>query len=186
MLYTAMIILGCMAIQGEFEVIKEGDTLPTTLKSYSKTHKDHPCVKWILHHKSHFEWALQHGFALVQVKQERYPNNPRHVCWYHFMRIHDVFYNSGWSYPTIPYNDLAQDALVRVATVNPPSGCAFGVLAFEKKYPQCVVDTPDGIDWIASYQAYYKVREQEFSTSKRPMAWNVVQKSALYKKARVS
>ena len=182
MLYTALRMLGCARSQLDFEVTLDNELSPTTFKAFRPTHQNHPCVKWIMNHKTHFEWTLQHGLAMAKVKQNRYPNTPRPLCWYHLEHIRDLYLHSDWTFPSKPIEELLNDPQVSVASVNPPEGCSCGVLAFEKNYPQCVVYQGNDIDWTASYAAYYRVREQEFSTTRRPMRWEIVLRQAPPKK----
>ena len=133
------------------------------LEPYKPYMPHHPCTVWAGAARSHFNWLLAHAGALAREWQQR--RGETHLCAYHVDHIHNTLdERAPHSYPcamprTIDHNDwlhgLSEKKRVewtdRIACVQPPNGCEFGILAMEPTYR--VFD-----ECVRSYQKLYEYK----------------------------
>ena len=158
-------------------VLPATDTDGNTIVPYKPTHRHHPCVLWLHGGRAHFKWLLHLANVLAFLYARIY--DKVHACYMHIRHMLDEI-----DLTKLPDNcdaetwlqrltargikpKIVQDCASKVATVDPPYGCAFGVA--------CIGDddsywrTADGaIDLPKTYLAYYNYKRGIF---KRPMRW---------------
>ena len=160
-----------------------GYVLPTTTTNgdtivpYKPTHRHHPCVLWLHGGRAHFKWLLRLAINLSLVYIRVYQK--MHACDRHIDHMSEHI-----DLAKLPNNcdaatwlqrltargikpKVVHDCASKVATADPPHGCAFGVA--------CIGDnaywrTADGaINLPKTYLAYYNHKRGIF---KRPMRWH--------------
>jgi len=165
------------------------------VKPYRSTHTKHPCMLWTGACDAHFLWTLAHGIALVNEYSCRFGKCG--LCYYHIRHIRDHWRMHGWSSPRdIPstitpqtwLNSLAptlrNDNVTRIACLNPPEGCVFGVVCMDSEHrlvvqPEIKSNNQSVVDWTGSYAQFYNYKRN--IAFKRPMTWghNVVQRGGI-------
>ena len=144
---------------------------------YKPFNANHPGVRWAGASQQHFKWLLRHADRLASRWWEYKRCEEHHLCHYFLVHIHDSLRERAPdSYPqqmpaTITADawlatldpHLAEQWAPRVATLNPPDGCAFGLLLMEPEHR-----VPN--DWVASYTQYYayKLTKPTVTRIKRP------------------
>ncbi len=154
------------------------------LKAYKPTHKHHPSVLWVLGGRDHFAWLLRMAIALCRRYTRIY--NKVHKCEHHLHHVNDNVCEeqlpenatvSEWvdrlEYHNVPLH-VIEASLAKVATVNAPIGCHFGVVCIESKTPGIPTshliarDEEDSeINLTASYKRYYHYK----ATNMFSMMW---------------
>ena len=144
--------------------------LPDHYKT-SKGHRSHPCTLWTLASQAHAYWLLDLGLSLCKLKVDLF--GTKHACMEYLMamkrtRCFDTLPST--SNPTAWATQLLQlgfsadnlkECLSRVASVNPPSGCTFGVVCVPESIKnEVVVFVGDKVDLVATYSNYmvYKAK----------------------------
>lgn len=140
------------------------------LQIYRPTHKKHPCTLWALACRFHAKWVLELGLALGQRFQSLYKPAKMHKSLAHLeqmqkQNIFDALPISTsaelWSVQlrTLGFEEhVVESCLSRIASKNPPHGCAFGVTCVNP--PADLVDTifvktEDGqVDLVETYQRF--------------------------------
>lgn len=161
-LYTALSALDIVLPDTDFDDIE--------VTPYKPTHKHHPSVLWVLGGYPHFQWLLKLAYFLCARYTVVYGKT--HKCWKHVLHIQnwvtemdvppgcdvhewlDRLRDMGVPQKCI---DSCKD---KVATVNPPRGCKFGVVCAESNEAdisseQLIERTDVGIDLVGSYHKYY-------------------------------
>ena len=148
-----------------------------TIVSYKPTHRHHPCVLWLHGGRAHFKWLLQ----LANVLNFSYTRiyDKVHAC-----NMHIAHMNEHIDLTKLPDNcnatkwlqrltargikpKVVQACASKVATVDPPEGCAFGVACIGNDDSYC--RTANGaINLPKTYLKYYNYKRVIF---KRPMRW---------------
>jgi len=148
-----------------------GATLPPhpdpAVKPYRKTHEHHPCVLWAPASRAHMKWLIDLGVALSDCFNANRGKQHGSAVHLRHMQAHlDLTQFPEVCHPVKWYQHLCDqgldDELVercyrKVATVNPPQGCMFGVVCIDDDlWPDTVVFAKGGfIDLVASYRNYY-------------------------------
>lgn len=145
------------------------------LDVYAPTHKDHPCVKWAAACRAHAMWTYRHAKALCGEFTRRHKGLAKHLCEHHIDHWYAHVETHG--FPADMPETIAAEAWIaqpanrslawRVADINPPHGCAFGIVALDMIGPRLGLYN----DWTASYHQYYLFK-RDFSF-KRPMGWGL-------------
>lgn len=174
-LYSVLSMLDILLPDTDFDDIE--------VKPYKPTHSHHPSVLWVLGGYSHFAWLLDLATQLCIRYSVVYGRT--HKCEQHLAHIRnwvtelDLPGNcdvAGWlerlSEMSIPQKCI-EACMGKVATVNPPSGCRFGVVCAESGDPDVPSETlrlraGDDIDLVASYRTFYAFK----SKRKFVMKWN--------------
>lgn len=154
------------------------DTDGNTIVPYKPTHRHHPCVLWLHGGRAHFRWLLQFANILCLSYSRIY--DKVHACDMHIehmnehinlAKLPDNCDGATWLQRLIARGikqKIVLDCAFKIATANPPDGCAFGV-ACVGEYP--FYRTANGaIDLCQTYLDYYNHKRTE--TFKRPMRWN--------------
>lgn len=161
----------------------------TELEPYLSTHKNHPCTRWVSACPEHFRWCIEHGLAICDVWEKRFKRetNCKHRCWYHLDHLltwmnsmPDLLRMNFPEEPTGPYGWVegllengelneaqAEELLDRCASINPPRGCRFGILAMPPEFRERP-DGDDRYDCVLSYKKYYVHKACEGF----PMTWS--------------
>jgi len=159
-LYTALSLRGC-AVTAPL-VLPSGETRAP----YKPTHARHPCVLWAAGCQTHFAWVVRLARALSAEYTRRY--GKQHLCSYHLEHVQEHLRTHGFP-PAMPLTVTPADWLQwvstrvsakaashpRVATVNPPEGTAFGVLAITDNTSDPVRTASGELDAVASYRRFY-------------------------------
>lgn len=150
-----------------------------TIVPYKPTHRHHPCVLWLHGGRAHLKWLLQLANNLCFVYMRIY--DKVHACDMHIEHM-----NEHIDLTKLPDNcdaatwlqrltargikpDLVQACASKVATVDPPDGCAFGVACVgDDTVPFCRTAEGD-INLPKTYLKYYNYKRTIF---KRPMRWH--------------
>lgn len=143
---------------------------------YKPAYPKHPCVLWAAACQAHARWTYQHAKALCAEFTLRHNGEQKHLCEYHVDHWWAHILKHGWpkGMPgTITpqawlckFDDEARAGLDwRVASVNPPDGCKFGIIALDMIGPR----RGSYDDCLASYDEYYMYKEH-FSF-KKPMQY---------------
>lgn len=134
---------------------------------------NHPLVLWASACRAHVLWLFQHVKAMCREYTRRNNGNKIHDCEYmvdywklyvetngfHFAMPH-LISASDW---LASFNECARARLAnRIAHVNPPENCEFGVIALLDFIPS------NPANWTESYQEYYLHKER---TSKVKLVW---------------
>ena len=158
-------------------VLPETNIDGNTIVPYKPTHRHHPCVLWLHGGRAHLKWLLKLANCLCFLYTRIY--GKVHACDMHIEHM-----NEHIDLAKLPDNcdaatwlqrltargikpKVVQDCASKIATVDPPEGCAFGVV--------CAVDdtysrTADGaINLPKTYLKYYNYKRGIF---KRPMRWH--------------
>lgn len=135
---------------------------------YKPAYVRHPCVLWAASCQKAATWVLEHAKAIVR-EYSRRAGGRRHLCEYHIKHCRSHVAQHGW--PSGMPKRVAADAWLatlddktraavewRVASKNPPKGCAFGVLAMDMVGPRR--GEPD--DCVAAYTEYYTYKALVF------------------------
>lgn len=161
--------------------------------AYKPTHSKHPCVLWTRACDVHFEWTLKHGLALAAEYARRFEKT--HKCSYHLAHIEEHWRAQGWmsedrKIPAIiTANEWIQwqkdefnagyikaktidENCHRIACINPPEGCLFGVVCMDEEHRASGVscNMTETNDWTASYEKFYNYKKTH--AFKRPMRWS--------------
>jgi hypothetical protein len=160
-----------------------GATLPPhpdpNVKPYKSTHKHHPCALWAPASRAHMKWLLDLGFFLSKRFAERGYEHKSAVHIYHMRANLDLSQFPASCQPLEWYDNMikagikesvADAAYGSVATINPPSGCEFGVVTIpDEAWDDCVVmSNKADIDLVASYRNFYVFK----SKRKFVMKWS--------------
>lgn len=146
--------------------------------AYAPTHAHHPCVLWLHGGRAHFCWLLNLGAALCQEYTQRFgrvhATQPllRHLA----LQVDQdkLLDNCG---PDEWLQRLAGRGLsaavlascaAKVATINPPAGCAFGVACIAGDVVPLVRNADGLTDLVATTLSYY-AHKYYFSVR---MKWN--------------
>lgn len=162
-----------------------GYVLPTTntdgntIVPYKSTHRHHPCVLWLHGGRAHFKWLLQLANCLCFLYTRIY--GKVHACDMHLehmnehanlTKLPDNCDAATWLQRLTErgiHSKVVQACASKVATVDPPSGCAFGVACIgDDTVAHC--RTADGaINLPKTYLKYYNHKRGIF---KRAMRWH--------------
>jgi hypothetical protein len=133
-------------------------------QSYKEAYKHHPLTWWVAGSRKHFDWTLRLGIKLCDEFKLRYGHDIRTREALQRIKTHVKTHGYPRRMPTgapSPHRWQAwvermggQLKEVRTASVNPPKGCKFGLVAIDKTLPVEVDD-----DWVATYARYYKYKE---------------------------
>tara|TARA_X000001036_G_scaffold195929_3_gene184686 strand:+ start:135 stop:794 length:660 start_codon:yes stop_codon:yes gene_type:complete len=152
-LYTVLFLLGIQLP----DLMENGDIVP----AYKPTHAKHPCVLWTAACANHFWWALCLGRSLAAQafwRAKKTVAKPKpHRCQLHLDHIFAHFALVAAVLPAsidadtwLQSLDDARRANMHVATVDPPEGCKFGVVAFEH-----IDDAMLKRGWVVCYRNVY-------------------------------
>lgn len=144
---------------------------------YKPAYVNHPVVLWAAGCRKHAEWVYRHAKALCLEYFARYGRI--HLSQYHVDHWKAHIDARGW--PTKMCEQIsAEDWLLsfdtktraqlkwRIADINPPEGCLFGILALNMIGPRrCAYN-----DWTASFSEYYIYKQ--FISFKQEMKWTPV------------
>lgn len=187
MLYTAWHMLGDVE-----EKPWDGDE--EVLKPYKATHTSHPCVKWVIDEKAHYDWLIDHAFHISAEYTRRYKKV--HKCHAHLVR-----FKAFRSFPGMHRRQLVQQnssnkrkrrsapstisakwskiifrILKRSCNVNKlPAGWKwFEVAIADDVFKLCRRLDADGeLDVFATYRSYYVYKKMLWSQpGKREMKWD--------------
>ena len=170
-LYSLLILWG-VVFDGEVDCGEHG-----MRPSYKLAHKFHPIVSWAKACRAHARWVLAHAMALAS--EYRVRNNGKvHLCEFHIIHLTRFLQSGGWplnmpeSVSAVEWLDSLpvkqRDGMtLRIATLNPPKGCVFGVIAMDMIGPRRFSYD----DWVGSYAELYEwkrlysfVRTMQFGT----------------------
>lgn len=139
---------------------------------YKSAYHRHPITLWGAACQAHAMWIYDHCKAIFAKYTRIYKK--KHLSEYHADHWMQHVEQCGFpkdmpekieAHQWLKNLDMRARDIVqtRVCLDNPPSGCKFGILAFDK------IMVPYINDCVASYQAYYEYKaNHEF---KRPMLW---------------
>ena len=148
-----------------------GVPLPATIDAgdrgvvavYRPTHVHHPLTLWTQAARAHANWVLRHALALAALYTTK-SGGKVHLCewhlraWKRIVDANDVAHVPETVDPEAWLASLEapkRDALrSRVATVHPPEGCAFGIVALAVVGPM----RADACDWTSTYREAYEVK----------------------------
>jgi hypothetical protein len=135
------------------------------IKPYRPTHQKHPATLWAPACRAHMKWLIDMGVFLAKRFAERGYEHKSSAHLYHMQANLDLSQFPVSCQPLEWYNnmisagikkDKADSAYSKVATINPPSGCAFGVVTIPNEaWDECVVMSKKAIDLVASYRNFY-------------------------------
>tara|TARA_B100000575_G_scaffold76305_1_gene59615 strand:- start:1330 stop:1965 length:636 start_codon:yes stop_codon:yes gene_type:complete len=156
-LYTALSLLS-IKLPDLVESGKHGES-GKLVAPYKPTHSKHPCVLWTAACANHFWWTLCLGRSLAaqsfwRPRKSTAPRKP-HRCQMH---LDHIFRHFALVCAVLPetvdaptwLRSLDGSTNVRVATMDPPEGCKFGVVAFEFTDEATLAR-----GWVACYRACY-------------------------------
>ncbi len=145
------------------------------LDVYKPTHVRHPCVMWAAACRDHARWTYTHAKALCKEFSDRHGGHKKHLCEYHIDHWHAHIEMHG--FPKDMPESISVDEWIdkfpkgtvewRIANINPPFGCHFGVIALQMIGPRLGHYN----DWTTSYQQYYTFKQAH--SFKRPMSWGM-------------
>lgn len=140
------------------------------VKPYKPTHQHHPCALWAPACRAHMTWLIEMGVSLARRFAERGYEHKSSAHLYHIQANLDLAQFPAACQPLEWYHRMidagiaiktATAAYGKVATVGPPSGCAFGVVTIpDEAWGECVVVSEQGIDLVASYRNFLRVQGQ--------------------------
>lgn len=139
------------------------------LKPYKKTHEHHPCALWAPASRAHMKWLINMGVSLAKRFAERGYEHKSSYHLYHMQERLDLLQFPPTCQPLEWYNNMikagvkksvADAAYRKVATLNPPNGCEFGVLTItDDAWDECIVTSNESqIDLVASYRNFYVLK----------------------------
>jgi hypothetical protein len=137
-----------------------GDPCPH--KPYKCTHKNHPSSKWVRADPTHYDWAVNLGFALCHEYTRRY--GKVHKCRSHLDRLCMLGFPSSGSAV-----DIDSPARKR-ALVGIPEGCKYFDCAInDEVFDDCAVyDELGKLNGVETYRKYYGTK----NTEKWTLKWN--------------
>ena len=138
-----------------------GDPCPH--KPYKCTHKNHPSVKWVRADPTHYDWAVNLGFALCNEYTRRY--GKVHKCRSHLDRLCMLGFPSSGSAVDNVDSPARKRALVGI-----PEGCKYFDCAInDEVFDDCAVYDEQGkLNGVETYRKYYGTKNTENWTLK----WN--------------
>ena len=148
------------------------------LVPYKPTHRNHPCVLWLHGGRSHFAWLLELGLALCACYTRLY--GKIHKTEAHLHHLACTVCSSALPANCTPKRLLrrlvahgvsaktVRACASKVATRNPPMGCAFGVVCSGDAVPHAT-DADGRIDLVGTYLRFYVYKRTHF---KKEMRWN--------------
>ena len=158
-------------------VLPATDTDGNTIVPYKPTHRHHPCVLWLHGGRAHFKWLLHLANVLAFLYARIY--DKVHACYMHIRhmlveidltKLPDNCDAETWLQRLTARgikSKVVQTCASKVATVDPPRGCAFGVACIGDDDSYC--RTADGaINLPKTYLKYYNYKRGIF---KRSMRW---------------
>ena len=163
------------------------DDAGNELPSYASTHASHPCVLWLHGGHSHVAWLLNLGLALCDRYTLIYTGDKDPALKVHATQFHLVALRAHLTKEVLPGNcdaatwlqrladvgvkpTLIEKCAGKVATFNPPMGCAFGVVCVGDNLIEPVRLEDGRIDYTATYIRFYVYKQ--FHAFKRDMTWN--------------
>ena len=159
-------------------VLPATDTDGNTIVPYKPTHRHHPCVLWLHGGRAHLKWLLSLANVLCLLYTRTY--DKVHACDMHIehmsehidlAKLPDNVDASTWLQRLTARGvkpKIVQTCASKVATVDPPYGCAFGVACIGN---DSYCRTADGaINLPKTYLKYYNHKRK--NTFKRPMRWH--------------
>jgi hypothetical protein len=140
---------------------------------YKDAYANHPLTWWTAGCQPHFDFVLALGMSLCEEHELRYGHGHRTRA--ALVRIQEHLKTQGypatmpetapspvqwkqWARSLDTRGDKDHFADVQTATVEPPQGCKFGVVAINKELPVVVDD-----NWVATYRRYYRYRSADMS-----------------------
>jgi len=162
------------------------DNVGNQLPSYESTHASHPCILWLHGGHSHVAWLLSLGLALCDrytliYSDDKTPELKIHATQHHLVALRnhltkDMLTSNcdadTWLQRLVEFGvkqDLIDKAASKVATFNPPMGCAFGVVCVGDNLIEPVRLEDGRVDYTATYVRFYVYKQT--SAFKRPMTW---------------
>lgn len=153
---------------------------PDGLKPYKVTHAHHPCTLWAMACRSHVKWLLNLGLRLSDVRHAVYGTT--HKSTEHLKTMHDsgcfdclplTVTVDGWKKQMLSMdlpNSVIESCMARLSTINPPSGCAFGVVCVDVEDDikhQIFAYEGNEIDTVETYRRFYVYKAKR----KFPFKW---------------
>ena len=161
------------------------DDSGNVLPSYGATHATHPCVLWLHGGYSHVAWLLNLGLSLCDQYTLVYTDDTEPELKTHATQYHLVALRAHLTKEMLPADcdaptwlqrlakfgiksDIIDKCAGKVATFNPPKGCAFGVVCIADNTVELQYARNGQIDLTNSYKRLYAFkRKHRFS-----MLWN--------------
>ena len=147
-------------------------------RPYKPAYQNHPCTLWLHGGRAHFFWLLELGLWLAHTFTKRYGKGHkteahlRHMAKHvHPKALQATCKSKAWL-RRLTKRGLKAKVLsacaAKVATVNAPEGCRFGVVCMGED-PNLLARTSRGhINLTASYKNFYA----EKNAHQFPMVWN--------------
>jgi len=157
MLYTAMHILGLET------PLCAADDPSRFLTPYKPTHRHHPCVLWLCGARAHVDWlialALSLGRFCPKHKSLEHVRAMKHAkC---FAQLPDTCTTLEWE-EQLRNLHISEKSITscmsRVASINPPMGCKFGVVCIDidDEFKRDIFVSINGTtDLTATYKRFY-------------------------------
>ena len=141
---------------------------PKDLKPYKVTHKHHPCTLWASACAPHAKWLLELGLRLSDMCFAIYGTTHASSAHLRAMLDSKIFDNlpksatpTQWKAYLVSLgvpDKVIESCMDRVATINPPHGCNFGVVCADVDDDirnEIFVYKDKQIDCVATYRRFY-------------------------------
>ena len=167
---TALIHVHGVVLTGKIDCSAWKSGVREPYKAFSK---HHPIVWWVAGARSHFRWALRHGFALATEYEHR--SGKMHMCkafldhlqaWVDTHGLPDSMPETASPDEWLKFvlESKREEWAKRIALQLPPDGCQFGVIALKD------FKTSSPGNWVDSYKEYYVLKRLEWASKEsRPM-----------------
>jgi len=164
-LYTIFFLWMC-AITGTIKAVDK-DGQACELPPYKQAYQNHPIVRWAAACRAHARWTLAHAKELCLEYTRRHDGAKKHLCEFFVDHIIEHVNVKGWPIAmpetvspdewlaSLDDNKLRRSFEWRVAAINPPEGCQFGVLALDMIGPR----KAEYDDCVGSYNEYYVFKQ---------------------------
>ena len=148
-------------------ILMKIDTSMLGVQPYRKTHEKHPCTLWALACKTHAYWLLDFAIALGVLRHNVYKTSHKSTDHLEAMKRTRCFDSLPENATPVTWaeqlktlgcsQDNIKSCLSKVAFINPPHGCSFGVVCVD--IPEDMVDTVmvydnNDIDLVETYRRY--------------------------------
>ena len=154
------------------------------LKPYKVTHRHHPCTLWAAASSKHAKWLLELGICLSDKCFDIYGTvhaSSKHLWKMRESKCFDALPSSSnvseWGRQLVSMglpDKVIKSCMDRVATLNPPHGCEFGVVCAdvdENIKDEIFIYQGKQIDCVATYRRFYAYKAKRkfvFKWSKQP------------------